>query len=142
MSNNGSGPPDVVAMIREHVRALEEQRDGMLLVLAETKTELARWQRALHAVTDEPQPKPKPKPARKAPSKISPERLSVYEDVIRGYAAEHIEFRQKDIAELVGGGTGQCSIAFRVLRDQQVIRLARKDGMSHWFRLTKKAGVR
>jgi hypothetical protein len=57
-----------------------------------------------------------------------------------GYAKVHDEFRQVDIRAVVGEKPGgSVTYAFELLRQEGTIRLARQQGTSKWFRLTREA---
>jgi hypothetical protein len=76
---------------------------------------------------------------------MSEERLNGIKDAILKVAQRQDEFRQADVrAELDGVGSGPMAVAFEILRQQKVIRLARVEriggpGGGKWFRLTDAA---
>jgi hypothetical protein len=75
---------------------------------------------------------------------VGEERLDRIREIVLEYAADHEEFRQVDIRTQPGleGAMVTSSVmttAFNRLRQENVIRLARQEGNSKWFRLTREA---
>ena len=73
---------------------------------------------------------------------FKPEKLAEIGAFVREYAEHHEEFRQVDIRSAPGSpivDSGKLSTAFEALRQANVIRLARQDGNSKVYRLTRSA---
>ena len=137
MSENGASP---LASDTEIIAALRRRIDNL-------RRETARYEKAL-ALIDGSAPKlgrpprngaPQPKAPRER--RVGPERLADVERTIREIAAEHDEFTQVDVRERTGFSSSMMAAAFEQLRQQGVIRLARKDGIRKMFRLTQEALV-
>jgi DNA-binding transcriptional ArsR family regulator len=79
------------------------------------------------------------KPRGRPPSNVGPERLAEYEQAIREFAAEQEEFRQVDIRAVTGATSNVMTRAFEQLRQTNVIRVARQEGNSKYYRLTRAA---
>jgi hypothetical protein len=145
---NGTAPAmtQVTDVLRDAIAVRSARYEELAAELAQVKRELANYQKALELIDGTPRVKPGPKAKAAAGTKIGPERLAVIEDSIRDYVNQHgdVEFRQMDIREHMGNGgngitSGVSSFAFKSLRDNDVIRLARKDGNNLYYRLTRKA---
>jgi hypothetical protein len=147
--NNGSQPlvelPQIIATLRWAIQARQEQADVLRMQLDELNKEIRRYERALAPLVNEPssltksraKPGPKPSPRTRG---IGDERLAQIERTILDYARDHEEFRQVEIRSLMPSlGSGAMAIAFEQLRQDGVIRFARKDGNSKVFRLTNQA---
>jgi hypothetical protein len=66
--------------------------------------------------------------------------MAKIEEAIRAYAEDHEEFRQVDIRATLTGALAHSSkmaVAFEQLRQANVIRLARQEGIQKFFRLTR-----
>jgi len=150
-TENGTAPQVLVEPIIAQLRELVDDRQDALmqhdLVRDQIITELRQAEKALAAFQGEPRKAGRPKsPSRTAPAKLSEERISEIEAVVREYAEDHEEFRQVDLRSAYGklpsGGTltsGISAIAFEELRQRNVIRVARQDGNSKFYRLTREA---
>jgi len=138
--SNGATPDDDV------IQVLVTKRDGAndelqrLMDQAHTQAELVkRYERAIRVLTGEtPKPsKPASKPATK--TKLSQERVEAIKTAVLEYAQENDEFRQVDIRGVVDESLAKSTVmalAFEILRQDGVIRLARREGNNKWFRLT------
>jgi hypothetical protein len=147
-SLNGTTPAmtQVTDVLRDAIATHSARVDQLAEELAASKRELTNYQKALALLDGSPRPgKPGRKPAGSstAGTKIGPERLSEVEQAVRGYVTEHgdVEFRQIDIREYMNNAisSGISSMAFKQLREREVIRAARKDGINTYFRLTRTA---
>jgi hypothetical protein len=150
-TENGTAPLPEAEPIITQLRTLVETRQTALAehdrLRAQIVNELRTYEKALQALQGEPRKAGRPKsPSRSAPAKLSEERISEIEAVVREYAIDHEEFRQVDLRSAYGklpsGGTltsGISAIAFEELRQRNVIRVARQDGNSKFYRLTREA---
>ena len=122
--------------------------------IAERERELARYKRALALLEGNgeaprsvagqiEQPRrgrPTGSKSRKTPSRVGPERMAIIEEAIRNYAADHEEFRQVDIRmNSQIDKSSVMALAFETLRQQGVIRFARREGSAKFYRLTESA---
>jgi hypothetical protein len=147
---NGTAPSPQAEPIIAQLRELVDNRQDALmqhdLVRDQIVAELRTYEKALAALQGATR-KAKPKgQARTAPSKLSDERLAEIESIVREYATDHEEFRQVDIRSAHGtlpsGGTlssGMSALAFEELRQRNVLRVARVEGNSKFYRLTREA---
>jgi hypothetical protein len=102
--------------------------------------ETYRYKRALRAL-DGPDPakaKPKPK-STSAGTKIGEERMTKIKNEILRLAREKDEFRQVDVRSALDINSSVSATAFEKLRQEGFIRLARAEGNSKFYRLTKPA---
>lgn len=154
-SSNGSGDEfdnKLVGELRKKIERVQLRVTELTTELDEVKPELRRYERALDLMTGTatmPGPKPaglKPvgrpkgsgKRVRENPSGMSPERLGRIEAAIDAYSEDHDEFRQVDIRrEMSGYASGPMAMAFELMRRRSVIRVARVDGNSKYYRLTR-----
>lgn len=156
-AQNGSAPmlPHAAEIVGQ-LRTLIEERTARLATLDHEreaiKAELHAYEAAIKPLTGE-QPKRKrgrPKngeqPVRAKESNFSPERLGAIKAVILEFAADHEEFRQVDLRSAYGtlpdGGkltSGMTARAFEILRQEphNLLRIARVDGNSKFYRLTR-----
>jgi hypothetical protein len=151
--DNGSIPLPQASEIALQLHALVTDRQNALaqhdLVRDKIVTELRTYEKALAALTGEPKKpgRPKAKAATESTAKkVGDERLAAIEQLVREYAEDHEEFRQVDLRSAYGtlpdGGSftsGMSAIAFEELRQRNVLRVARVDGNSKFYRLTREA---
>jgi predicted transcriptional regulator len=149
---NGAAP----ASARERIAGeLESEIAGLLrrerqleLELAEIKTDRKTFEQSLLRLRGEPlikhsgrgRPPKAGESVRTTPARVGPEAIAEIEAMIRRFAADHDEFRQVDIRGTTSGpmsNSSKMATAFEQLRQDGVIRLARKDGNQKWFRLTE-----
>ena len=125
---------------REAIRALRAE-------IALRKNEIARFEAALALlVPPEPngdQPKrgrPKGSTNKPKPKGIGTEKLEIIEKAIRAFAEDHDEFRQVDIRMNSSiDKSSTMALAFEQLRQQGMIRFARREGIQKFYRLTESA---
>lgn len=142
-----NGAPPAMAIVTETLHlAIEQQtqrRDQLVAELEAVRRELTNYTKALKLVDEAAAPLPPTAPKKKAPSgtKIGPENLAEIKDAVLGWVAENgdVQFRQVDIRERIGVNSSLASSAFAQLREQGVIRLAGKQGLNHYYRLTHAA---
>lgn len=129
-----------VAERRARVDALEAQLQAL-------KPELRRYESALRLLSGEQVDTAIDKP-RQSRSKgvktqsgtsIGPERLEAIERAVREYARDHEEFRQVDVRAVYDMTSSVSATAFEILRQRNVLRVARVDGNSKFYRLTREA---
>jgi hypothetical protein len=150
--DNGGVPLPQASEIALQLHALVTDRQNALaqhdLVRDKIVTELRTYEKALAALTGEPKKagRPKTKPVESVAKKVGDERLAAIEQLVREYAEDHEEFRQVDLRSAYGtlpdGGTftsGMSAIVFEELRQRNVLRVARVDGNSKYYRLTREA---
>jgi hypothetical protein len=73
-------------------------------------------------------------------SKIGPEMYDAIKSKTLEIAADNEEFRQIDVRTALGGSAGKSStmsLAFERMRQENIIRFARQDGIQKYFRLTR-----
>jgi hypothetical protein len=153
---NGSAPlvphaADIVQQLRNLIGERELRLAELDREREQVQAELKTYEAAIRPLTGEARKKkgrPGEQPKRTTPSKLSPERLTEIEGFIRAYAADHEEFRQVDIRSEFGkfasGQTftsGISAIAFNILGQEphNLIRVARVDGNSKYYKLTRSA---
>jgi hypothetical protein len=162
-ANGHPEPPDPDVMIRQlesYVRAKEME----LHLLAERsdaiRGEMKRYAAALRALTGEPKSPGAKKVgsgvkfsstrlesgeivrtrsgATRNTSKIGPEMYESIKSKTLEIAADKEEFRQIDVRTALGGAAGKSStmsLAFERMRQENIIRFARQDGIQKYFRL-------
>jgi hypothetical protein len=159
-AQNGSAPllPHATEIVQQ-LRSLIGERELRLAELDREReqihSELKAYEAAIRPLTGDIRLKKRGRPAgqpteakRAVPSQVSPERLTEIEGFIRAYAQDHEEFRQVDVRSTYGkfaaGQTftsGIAARAFETLKQEphNLIRIARVDGNSKWYRLTNSA---
>jgi hypothetical protein len=150
--DNGDAPvppqvEHIAAQLRELVAASQTALAQHDLVRDQLVADVRNAEKALTALQGGTGKAGRPKAqgqSRPVPSKLSDERLSEIEAVVREYAEDHEEFRQVDVrsayGKLPGGGTltsGMSAMAFEELRQRNVLRVARVEGNSKFYRLTR-----
>jgi hypothetical protein len=144
---NGSAPLSARESIAAQLDALlvdtRHRRDAMQAQVAELTAEIKSYEQSARALRGEVG-KPGRKPGSKPPGKpygksVGDERLAEIERAVRAFAADHEEFRQIDIRAQLDIGSSVAATAFETLRQNNVIRLARKQGNNKYFRLTTEA---
>jgi hypothetical protein len=137
----------VVVDLRKRIEVVRAEQEALRSQLDVVNDRLSRYERAVRALTGEKSAGP-PKAiasstrVRETPAKLSEGRLEAIKQAVLAYAKEHEEFRQVDVRTMPGlegtlGKSSTMALAFNVLRQDNVIRLARQDGNSKWFRLTR-----
>ena len=119
--------------------------------MAEVKAERKAFEQAIHRLRGEPLIKhpgrgpgrPRKQVTREGrPTGVSDEIVDEIRDAILRFCADHDEFRQVDIRTMPGSPTDSSSkmaTAFERLRQDGVIRFARKDGNNKFYRLTSES---
>jgi flagellar biosynthesis chaperone FliJ len=132
-------------------RLVEELQAEVVLRLKrveDLQTEITRaredansYARALAALTGEPRRVTVTKPPRKGTTGlgVSMAKLDLVVTTIRNITAEQDEFRQIDVRQRTNLRSGETALAFRSLRADGVIRLARQAGNNKYFALTREA---
>ena len=151
-SPNGDAPASVMddeaflAAARERLSAARARRDKIAAQIAEATETVKRWEKVVRDLDPEPAPASKKQTTttvRPIPSKVGPERLERIIAAIRDLAGpdRENEFRQVDVRRALNDEvtSGVTTLAFRQLRDEEVIRFTRKDGINQYFRLTRRA---
>jgi hypothetical protein len=106
--------------------------------IASLQAELDRYRRALALLEPEPdRAELKPKPKKKYGPTVSSDTLNQVRNVIQELAQTQDEFTQVDVRARTGVKTSTSSIAFEVLRRNGMIRLARQQGSTKYYRLTR-----
>ena len=149
---NGAVPTSARENIAAQLDALlidtRYRRDALQAQVAEMSGEIKAYEQALarlrgdYAVT----PGPKRKRTTSSPpvhgSGVGSDRLAKYEKQIREFARDHEEFRQIDFRTSPlseGMSSSVASTVFEVLRQRNVLRLARREGNQKFYRLTAEA---
>jgi hypothetical protein len=166
-ANGHPEPPDPDVLIRQlesYVRAKEMELHLLAERSDAIRTEMKRYAAALRALTGEPK-SPGPKSARvgsgvkfastrlesgeivrtrsggtRNTSKIGPEMYDAIKGKTLEIASHMEEFRQIDVRSAMGGSAGKSStmsLAFERMRQENIIRFARQDGIQKYFRLTR-----
>jgi hypothetical protein len=129
------------------IEELQEEVVARLKLIEDLQTEITRaredahsYVRALAALSGEPRRVAKP-PQRKGATGlgISAQKLDLVVTTIRNITAEQDEFRQIDVRQRTDMRSGETALAFRSLRADGVIRLARQQGNNKYFALTREA---
>jgi hypothetical protein len=153
---NGSAPASARDRIAHDLEAeiaklLRNERQ-LELDLAQIKAERKAFEQAIQRLRGEPLIKQTGRRAGRPKSsstsdgarsgKVSPELLEAIRAGIMRFAADHDEFRQVDIRTMPDAPTEKSSataLAFEQLRQDGVIRFARKDGNNKFYRLTSES---
>jgi DNA-binding transcriptional ArsR family regulator len=111
--------------------------------IARKRRELNRYETAL-AMLEEQENQPverpvKPKKQKQYPKRISEEKLTDLRKVILNIAQDKDEFRQIDVRSVTNISSSAAATGFEQLRQEGMIRLARKDGNNKYYRLTSEA---
>jgi hypothetical protein len=154
-ANGGSSNIDnqLTKLLREEIAQRKVRVDELQAELDALKPELKRYERVLAQLSDDPAEqtaKPGPKGPRgsskgkiaeaAAGKGIGDERLASIREQVLVYAEDHEEFRQADIRLFMGEvNSGIMTLAFERLRQDGVIRFARREGNNKYFRLTRPA---
>jgi hypothetical protein len=153
-ANNGVAPLGDDAMVealRDRVAQHQTRANQLRKEMDDELSYVRRYEKALTALTGEVPVKPGPKPGRPRTStsagrpggtRIGPEKLATLRKAVLRFAADHEEFRQIDFrSDPLGEGvsSGQSSALFDVLRQENVLRMARVNGNEKFYRLTREA---
>ena len=136
---------DVIMQLRSVQNGYAAKRAALKAELDKVDLEYKRADRALRLLTGEPlAAKPRATPQKQYPKAIGDERLREIRFAVLKYAEDHEEFRQVDIRTMAGldptiAKSSTMATAFDQLRQENTIRLARVEGNSKWFRLTREA---
>lgn len=128
---------DLRVLIAERHRELAEvdrERERLL-------TEIRQYERALIPLTGEPRKTQRGSTTRIRPN-LGDERYKTICDAVLAYAADHEEFRQVDVRGTLAGQlarSGTVATAFERMRQDNLIRFARRDGISKYYRLANNA---
>jgi hypothetical protein len=132
--------------LEAEIATLTSRRDELQTELTAIGSDLKTFEQALLRLRGEPlivRTKSSATPKRDKPSKgVSAEQLAALRAAVLRFARDHDEFRQIDIRTMPDAPTNQSSttaLGFEQLRQDGVIRFARKDGNSKYFRLTAEA---
>lgn len=142
---------DIVQAVQARIDRRRARIDELEGELAEHRAQAKRDERVVALLRGEAS-QPGPKPAAKVRrggaqvggTKVGAELMTAIEASIRQYAVDHEEFRQVDIRKMANPpttSTGALATAFEVLRQDNVIRFVRQDGIAKWFRLTPTAAA-
>lgn len=153
--SNGSGPAAIqdAEIIDAVTRRIRQRRERLIEIeteAAEHRAQLKRDERVISLLRgeDKPKAKPGPKPggigagAAINGTKVGVDLLAQIEAAIRRYAEDHEEFRQVDIRKMPDTPTkssGALATAFEKLRQDNVIRFVRQEGIAKVFRMTREA---
>ena len=140
-----SDEKEAIASVRRAVASRRERIRTLQLQVEKLTPELRRYERALSYLTGEPvNYKPKKIGSKmeamkaKAPAgtKLGDGRYEQMSGWVLDFAREHEEFRQIDIRALHGMSSGASSQLFEMMRQRNVVRVARKSGNNKYYRLT------
>lgn len=130
---------------RDQALAQEAEVEAAKAKLAETNAVLKRYEDTRRRLLGEPKPESVKRRSRARVSEDAPrmrvaaERMAEIEAFVLAYAADHEEFRQIDVRSAPGSpisNSSAATTAFEQLRQDGIIRFARKEGNNKWFRLT------
>lgn len=151
MSDSNGGNPTAVSQIlsgiapqlREAIEQGEAQQTALEVQLSEVKRELTAARKLLAQVTGE-RSAPPPNKSRTHPSMVSPDRLLIVINAIEKFmeTQDTDEFRQVDVRGFLSGPDSNSSVvaqAFAQLQNGGYIRLARRQGISKYYRLTRRS---
>jgi hypothetical protein len=133
---------EAIRLISEHLENLTQQERMARSILGQVGDERRRFEKALAVLKNEAKPKPK------MPKSHTPEgRVRGVSDVtaatilecIREITAEQDEFRQVDVRTRLNMSSGRTALAFERLRQDGLIRFARREGINKYYRLTEEA---
>jgi DNA-binding transcriptional ArsR family regulator len=153
---NGSAPASARERIAHdlegEITQLREREEELRSELTTVSAEIKSFEQALMRLRGEPLIKqPTRGPGRPPgrgqrsdgrPAGVSDEVVDTIRQAIMRFCADHDEFRQVDIRSMPDSPTDSSSklaTAFERLRQDGVIRLARKDGNSKFYRLTSES---
>jgi len=140
MDDNGVPQDDeVIAALYSRVASFDQRKQELIEEIAEIDRQSKRYRRALQALTSEAtigRPPSKP-PAKKYPKGIGDERLDAIRRVVFELAAEKDEFSQVDVRGRRDINSSLAATAFEKLRQEGMIRVARKEGNNKYYRLTQ-----
>jgi hypothetical protein len=129
----------IVAGLRQQIANLRRQERDLRIQAATMSSQIKRYERALKVLQPGQQPaKPIAKRLRPSsdPTRIGTERMERIREVVLEYAQTHEEFRQVDIRGLIDINSSSAAVAFERMRQENMIRLARREGVAKWYRLT------
>lgn len=122
---------------------VEQRRAALATEIAEIDSEIKSFRQAAQRLRGEPlvkQPAAKrgPRGPYKGGKTAGGELIKRVRDAVLLFARDHDEFRQIDIRSLPDANlkSSQTAVAFEQLRQDGVLRFARKDGNNKYFRLT------
>ena len=154
--HSDNGAPDSVLMydqsilneIEDVLNALDAERDALMTQIAGLDRTIKRYEKARRALEGEPTA-PKVNPAKERSVKQRATALKglarsdtwpSLREMIITYGHHHTEFTQSEFRKEHGGvSSGKSSLAFELLREENVLRVARIDGNFKYYRLTKEA---
>jgi hypothetical protein len=132
--------------LEAEIARIDEERDELSVRLATLNEEAKTFKQSLQRLRGEPlikhsggrMPGSKTKPSTRAgrPTAVGDERLAEIRAAVLAWARDHDEFRQVDLRTMTGHTSSTMATAFETLRQDGMIRLARKEGVAKVFRLT------
>jgi hypothetical protein len=154
-ATNGGAPSlphadELIARLQQLIDERTVRRDELVDELAHVDRELKAYAKSLAPLLPEalaPPPAKRGRPprgegerVRAKQSRIGPERMELIEAAARQLGKDDAEFRQVDVRRETGLTSSIMTSAFRQMRDDNIVRLARRDGINQWFKLTRPAG--
>jgi DNA-binding transcriptional ArsR family regulator len=150
---NGAVPASkreqIALQLEELIDESRERETVLRAELTEVSGEIKSYEQALTRLRGQsstPSPKPRKRAATSADqtpgTSVGPERLAKLDAAVRQFARDHEEFRQIDFRSSPlseGMSSSVSSTVFEVLRQKNVLRLARRDGNHKYYRLTAEA---
>ena len=125
---------------------VNQQRAALNTEIAEIDNEIKSFRQAAQRLRGEPLIKQSPPGSKRGPykqreggTKLGQEAVDRIRDAVLLFARDHDEFRQIDIRNMPHAPTTKSSVTatgFEKLRQEGLIRLARKDGNNKFYRLT------
>jgi hypothetical protein len=128
--------------LEAEIARIDEERDELSVRLATLNEEAKTFKQSLQRLRGEPLIKhsggrrPGSKTSGKPGKSVPEDRLATIRAAVLDWARDQDEFRQVDIRGTTGIDSGSMASAFELLRQDGMIRLARKEGLSKVFRLT------
>jgi hypothetical protein len=141
------------APLRERLAALTAQRDELQVQMDEITPQVRRYEKAILALEGKPLGNPQgPRnrdrddldspPQRQGKGRrppISEARVDEIEAAVRQIASERDDVTQVQVRSVTGHNSSITALAFEVLRQRNVLRLARRQGNLKVYRLTHEA---
>lgn len=144
----------IIAELEVEIEAIRPTLEERRAEVAALEQEIRRMERALKVLKGEPLGNPQGSAGTRGPYKtrtnvpkvdksgkrrnVSEEKVQQTQAIIMRLATETDEFRQVDVRSLTPTlNSSTAALAFEVLRQRGVIRLARQEGLNKWYRLTR-----
>ncbi len=151
--DNGHAPDQydnaLISEIEDRMGVLDTKRELLMEQVAAIDFDLKRYEKAIKALEGMPKEPPKVKPNTAAQKRTKDQRATALKTLARSemwpglreqiiaHAREHEEFTQTQFRKVYDIPSPKASLAFELLRQEKVLRLARVDGNFKYYRLTE-----